>query len=107
MSRTLRWPAAVITLTSPPGWYSYQIGVVSGARSGSAVTLRTPTYGSARKASRSSWVMGRTTERLYKPVKERVRELALRVVMAAQLREISPLWIQRADLVGVEELGAR
>jgi len=35
MSRTLRWPAAVITLTSPPGWYSYQIGVVSGARSGS------------------------------------------------------------------------
>src|SRR2546430_5120005 len=80
MSRTLRWPGALITLTSPPGWYSYQIGVVSGARSGSAVTLRIPTYGSARKASRSSWVMGRMTERLSKPVKERVRERALRVV---------------------------
>src|SRR5690606_29031943 len=49
----LRDSAGVRIHGSAPGWYWYQMGTVSGARSGPAFTDKAATCGSARNSSRS------------------------------------------------------
>src|SRR5882724_6105828 len=56
-SGALRASGRVTTTISPPGSYRYHTGTDNGPRPGSSM-LRTPTWMSARKASRSSRVIG-------------------------------------------------
>ena len=53
ISRAFRDPASVSTHASPPGSYWYQIGTVSGPRSGPADTDKAAICGSAKNSSRS------------------------------------------------------
>src|SRR3954447_26960353 len=54
IARVLRPLGGVSTHSSPPGLYWYQMGTVSGARSGRSVTDSAPMWGSARNCSRSA-----------------------------------------------------
>src|SRR5579859_2575702 len=54
IARVLRAPGSVSTHSWPPGLYWYQIGTISGARSGRSTTDSAPMWGSARNRSRSS-----------------------------------------------------
>jgi hypothetical protein len=77
ISRAFRDPAGVSTHASPPGSYWYQIGTVSGPRSGPADTDKAAICGSAKNSSRSrtdnllsamAQSLGTATDKLAPPV---------------------------------------